>query len=120
MAEPTGILRVTRHPMNMAFALFGLAHLLGNGALGDVFFFGQFVVLGVAGAYHQDARMARDKGERYRAFARSTSVLPFGAIVIGRNRLAFDELAIPMLLIALVAFAALLIYHGGLFGVAVF
>ena len=120
MAQPRGILRITRHPMNMAFALFGLAHLLANGALADVAFFGQFVILGVVGAYHQDARMALDKGERYRDLQRSTSVLPFGAILAGRNRLVVSELAFPMLLIALVAFAALLIFHRRLFGVAVF
>ena len=54
-----GVLRITRHPMNMAFAAFGLAHLLGNGYLGDVFFFGQFVALGVFGAYHMDVRKRR-------------------------------------------------------------
>ena len=39
--EPRGILRVTRHPMNMGLALFGVAHILANGTVGDVAFFGQ-------------------------------------------------------------------------------
>jgi uncharacterized membrane protein len=115
-----GILRVTRHPMNMAFALFGLAHLVANGYLGDVFFFGQFVVLGVVGSYDQDARKARVKGEPYREFMKQTSVLPFAAILAGRTRLQADEVGFPLFLIAVVVFVALVVFHQRLFGVAVF
>jgi len=115
-----GILRVTRHPMNMAFAAFGLAHLIANGYLGDVFFFGQFVVLGLLGPYDLDARMARVKGEPYREFMKQTSVLPFAAILTGRTRLKADEVAFPLFLIAVVVFVALVVFHQRLFGVAVF
>lgn len=115
-----GILRVTRHPLNMAFALFGIAHLVANGFLGDVFFFGQFVVLGVLGSYHQDARKARVKGEPYREFMKQTSVLPFAAVLAGRTRLKADEVAFPLFLIGVAAFVALVVFHGRLFGVAVF
>lgn len=115
-----GILRVTRHPMNMAFALFGLAHMTANGSLGDVFFFGQFVVLGVVGSYDQDVRKARVKGEPYREFMKATSVLPFIAVLTGRTRLKADEVAFPLFLIAVVAFVALVVFHQRLFGVAVF
>ena len=31
-----GVLRVTRHPMNMGLACMGLAHLVANGYLGDI------------------------------------------------------------------------------------
>jgi uncharacterized membrane protein len=115
-----GILSVTRHPMNMAFACFGLAHVVTNGFLGDVFFFGQFAVLGLVGAFHQDARLARDRGEPFREFMASTSVLPFVAILQGRNRVAADRRTLVMLLIALAVFAVLVLAHGRLFGVAVF
>lgn len=115
-----GVLRITRHPLNMAFAAFGLAHLVGNGFLGDVFFFGQFVVLGVVGAYHQDARKLTEKGEPFREFVRQTSVVPFAAIVLGRTELDADDIAFPLFLIAVVAFVALTVFHGRLFGVAVF
>ena len=66
VSKVRGVLRITRHPLNMAFAAFGLAHLVANGSLGDVVFFGQFVALGVLGSYHQDARKIREKGEPYR------------------------------------------------------
>ena len=115
-----GILSVTRHPMNMAFACFGLAHVAANGFLGDVFFFGQFAVLGLAGAFHQDARLARTRGEHLREFMVATSVLPFAAILQGRSRLATDRRTLAMFLIALAVFVALVLLHQRLVGVAVF
>jgi uncharacterized membrane protein len=118
--QARGVLRITRHPMNMAFACFGLAHLVANGWVGDVFFFGQFVVLGVLGSYHQDARKLREKGEEYREFTRQTSVIPFAAIIRRRTRLEADELGFPLFLIGVAAFVLLVIFHGRLFGVAVF
>jgi uncharacterized membrane protein len=114
--EARGILRVTRHPMNIGLGLWGLAHLLANGAVGDVAFFSSFVVVGILGPYHQDARLKRSKGEKFTDFCRQTSVLPFVAILRGRNRLALDELSFPLAFIAAVAFAILLFFHSRFFG----
>ena len=114
--EARGVLRITRHPMNMALALWGLAHLLANGTVGDVAFFGSFVVVGVVGAYQMDARLKRQKGEDFTDFCKQTSVLPFGAILRGRNRLAVDELSFPLAVIGIAVFAALAFFHGRLFG----
>ena len=64
-----GLLRITRHPLLMALALFGLAHLLVNGTLGDVAFFAGFPLFVWIGTRHQDARLARDRpgyGELHR------------------------------------------------------
>ena len=111
-----GVLRITRHPMNMALALWGLAHLLANGTVGDVAFFGSFVVVGVLGAYDMDARLKRTKGEGFVQFCKETSVLPFGAILSRRNRLVVSELAFPLALIAVVVFAVLTVFHSRFFG----
>jgi uncharacterized membrane protein len=102
--------------MNMAFALWGLAHLLANGTVGDVAFFGSFVVVGVLGAYHMDARIKRQKGEPFVEFCRQTSVLPFGAIARGRNRLTVDEMSFPLAAIGVAVFSALFILHSRFFG----
>jgi uncharacterized membrane protein len=118
--EARGILRVTRHPMNLGLALWGLAHLLANGTVGDVAFFGSFVVVGIIGPYHLDARHKRAKGEDFAEFCRQTSVLPFGAILRGRNRLALDELSFPLALISTVVFVALLFFHSRVFGGEIF
>jgi len=62
-----GVLRITRHPLSIGLACFGLAHLLANGTVGDVAFFGSFVVVGVLGAYDMDALDARAFDPRRRA-----------------------------------------------------
>jgi uncharacterized membrane protein len=111
-----GVLRITRHPMNMALALWGLAHLLANGSVGDVAFFGSFVVVGVLGAYHMDARLKQTKTGTFIEFCKQTSVLPFGAIISGRNRLVLSEMAFPLTLIGIVVFAVLMVFHGRFFG----
>jgi len=114
--QARGVLRITRHPMNMFFALWGLAHLLANGTVGDVAFFGSFLVVGLVGPYHMDARLKREKGEGFVEFCKQTSVLPFGAILRGRNRLAIDELSFPLAVIAVAVFVALVFFHGRFFG----
>ena len=53
---PRGIYRITRHPLLMALALFGLVHLPLNGSSADVAFFGGFAVFSPLGAWHQDRR----------------------------------------------------------------
>lgn len=118
--EARGILRITRHPMNIGIALWALAHLLTNGAVGDLAFFGSFFALGILGPYHQDARKKKEKGEAYVEFCRQTSVMPFGAILRRRNRIALDELAFPLVVIAFAVFAALVFFHGSLFGARLF
>src|SRR5271165_2792648 len=40
--EPLGMLKITRHPGLIGFILFGVAHMMMNGWLGDVIFFGMF------------------------------------------------------------------------------
>ncbi len=114
--EARGVLRITRHPMNMALAGWGLAHTLANGTVGDVAFFGSFVAVGVVGAYHMDARLRRQRGPQFTEFCDQTSVLPFGAIIRGRNRLAADELSFPLAAIAIVVFAVVVLFHGRWFG----
>jgi uncharacterized membrane protein len=118
--EARGVLRITRHPMNMGITMWALAHLLANGTVGDVAFFGSFVVIGVIGPYHQDARLKRSKGEKFSEFCRQTSVLPFGAILRGRNRLVVDELSFPLAFIAAVVFTVLLVFHSRIFGGEIF
>jgi uncharacterized membrane protein len=94
-ARPTstarGILKITRHPGFVAFSLFGIAHLLMNGWLGDVIFFGMFPALGLIGGIHQDQRKLRELGDSYRTLMAETSFIPFGAIVSGRQKLSFAD-----------------------------
>jgi uncharacterized membrane protein len=115
-----GALRITRHPMNIGIGLFGLAHVIANGWLGDVAFFGALAVVGLLGPWHQDRRKAVELGEPYRELQKQTSIIPFAAILTGRNRLAFGELKLPLVLIAVILFAALFVFHGTLFGIKLY
>jgi uncharacterized membrane protein len=119
-AEPRGVLRITRHPMNMAFSCFGIAHAFATGTLAGVCFFGSIFVVGFFGAYHQDRRKANAGDEAFLAFRRETSVFPFAAILFRKTRPALSELSLPLLIIGLAAFAALIVFHGRLFGVDLF
>ncbi len=117
---PRGILRVTRHPMNMGLALFGLAHLLANGTVGDVAFFGSFFVLGVVGPFQMDARLKKTRGEAYVEFCRQTSVIPFVAIARGRTKFRADEISFPLFLIGAIVYVILVVFHGKFFGSGIF
>ena len=87
-----GILRVTRHPQNAAFALFGLAHMASNTTNGDWIFWGGFVVFAVVSAIHQDRRLLATGPAEFRTFYAETSAIPFLAILQGRQRLALREI----------------------------
>jgi len=114
---PRGIQRVTRHPMLVAFALWAAVHVAGNGDSAAIVFFGAFLVTALAGMPSIDAKMARRHAESWPGFAAATSVIPFAAILAGRNRLVLREIGWIAPLVGLLAWAALLHAHRQVFGV---
>jgi uncharacterized membrane protein len=114
--RPTGILKITRHPSFVAFVSFAIGHLLMNGWVGDVIFFGGFAVLGIGGGIHQDRRKLREIGAPYREFLAATSFFP-GAALIGR-RIAWSRSDMPWTAIALgiATGIVLVIFHPRFFG----
>lgn len=110
-----GITRITRHPLFMALACFGLAHLLVNGNLADVAFFGGFPLFSWVGARHQDERLTRER-DGYGDVVRASSVLPFAAIAAGRQRLVPGELSVGVVAVGLALTVVLRVYHRALFG----
>jgi uncharacterized membrane protein len=106
-----GIHRITRHPVNTAFGLFGLAHLLVSPTVGDWIFWGGWVVYAVASAVHQDARIRTAGTDDARAFLADTSAIPFAAIAGGRQHLAWRELNPVAIAIGIVLFAVLRWFH---------
>lgn len=103
-----GLTRITRHPLFMGFALWALSHLLLNGFLTDVLFFGGMLAFSLAGAAHQDARKRATEEERLGQFFAESSYWPFGAIIAGRNRIIWREL--PWIALAVGAAVAIGIY----------
>lgn len=111
-----GVLRITRHPFLCGVALWALVHLIVNGDLASLILFGSLLVLAVAGTVSIDAKRRRNFGEQWAQFASVTSVVPFAAIVAGRNQLgpALVEMGIWRLLIAIVVYGAAFYLHGRL------
>ena len=103
-----GLTRITRHPLFMGFVLWALSHLLLNGFVTDVLFFGGLLAFSLAGAAHQDARKRATEQERLGQFLAESSFWPFGAIIAGRNRVIWREL--PWIALAIGAGAAVGIY----------
>ena len=103
-----GLTRITRHPLFMGIALWSLSHLLLNGFLTDVLFFGGMLAFSLAGAADQDSRKRATEGERLGQFFAETSFWPFAAIAARRNRLIWREL--PWVALGIGAAAAVGIY----------
>lgn len=76
-ARPGGVYLLTRHPMMTGIALIGLLHLVPNGSLADVAFFGGLALFPLAGAWHQDARKLAGGDPVFRAFHAGTPFLLF-------------------------------------------
>jgi uncharacterized membrane protein len=115
---PSGVIRVTRHPMLWSFAIWAAVHIIGNGDTAAIVFFGAFLVTALAGMPSIDAKLAgRDIGA-WRPLSEATSIVPFAAIVEGRNRFVPSEIGWLTPAIAVVAWIALLLVHPWLFGVA--
>jgi uncharacterized membrane protein len=92
----------------MGIALWALSHLLLNGFVTDVVFFGGMLAFSLAGAAHQDARKRATEDERLGQFFAESSFWPFAAISAGRNRVIWREL--PWFALVIGAAAAVGIY----------
>lgn len=111
-----GIIRVTRHPLMWGITLWAVLHLLANGDLASLLFFGSLAVLALAGTILIDVRRTRSNAPGWGVFLQATSNLPFGAIVERRQRLAPGEIGLWRVAAALAAYVVLLWLHPWLFG----
>jgi uncharacterized membrane protein len=116
---PGGIVRVTRHPFLTGVALWALLHLVGNGDLASLVFFACFAVVAVFGTISIDAKRRRLMGEAaWLPFATRTSIIPFAAIIAGRNQFSLVEIGVWRILGGLLAYGLALGAHAPLFGVS--
>jgi uncharacterized membrane protein len=115
--EPVrGIVKVTRHPANLSMAAWGALHLVANGDLRSLVLMGTVVALGVLGSIHIDLRRRKDYGEAWRRFEAQTSLVPFVAILRGRQRVTLAEIGWWRIAAGLAAFGAWLYLHGWVIG----
>ena len=119
----TGLLRITRHPLLWAIGLWALIHLVNNADPAGFVFFGYFAVLALLGTVLIDLRRARLlDAVAWKRVQAETSNIPFLAIIQGRNRLRplLSEIGLRRLLLGAVLWAAVLLFHETLFGLAIF
>ena len=111
-----GMVRITRHPFLWGIALWALVHLIVNGDLASLIFFGSLLVLAVGGTRAIDAKRRRNFGDQWIKFADVTSNIPFAAIAAGRNRLglALAEIGVWRPLAAILAYVVAFYLHGRL------
>jgi uncharacterized membrane protein len=117
--RPRGILTVTRHPVMWAFGLWALLHVVANGDLAGLIFFGAFAVLALLGTLAIDAKKRRGwNAERWQAFAATTSNLPFLAVAQGRTPLDWKGIGWkPPVIAALLYIAIVLWLHPQVIGI---
>lgn len=84
-AAPTGVMRITRHPMMWAFALWAGVHMALSGNLPTVLLAAGLGVLALLGSAMQDVKKRRAMGADWAAYERSTSYWPLGAQLSGRQ-----------------------------------
>lgn len=111
-----GLTRITRHPMFMFLGLWGLGHCMINGFATDVAFFAGFPIFAVIGCAHQDHRKRNSPRHDLEQFYAETSLLPFMAILTGRNQLNLKELPWVGIVLGLASSIALYLLHPWMFG----
>ena len=112
---PRGIERVTRHPFFAGVALFAVAHMLLATRLVGTVMAGGLALVAIVGTRHQDAKLLARFGRPYAEYLAATSIVPFAAILAGRQRLVWRELPLAPLAIGVVLAAGLRAVHGSIF-----
>lgn len=82
----SGVFAITRHPMNMAFALWALVHLSLWWSPRNLIVAVGILLLAVAGSILQDRKKRAVEGRSWSEWERRTSLLPFAALVQGRAK----------------------------------
>ena len=87
----TGIIRITRHPQMVGQVLWCIAHTLWIGTTFTLLTSIGLVLHHLFAVWHGDKRLLARYGEAFEAARDRTSVLPFLAIVQGRQTLKWQE-----------------------------
>ena len=106
-----GILSVTRHPVMWAIGLWAVAHLIANGDLSSVLFFGSLAVLALGGTVLIDRKKQLALGSNWPRLTQVTSNLPIAALLTGRTKLRWREIGLLRIAAGLLLYAVLYLAH---------
>ena len=106
-----GILSVTRHPVMWAIGLWAVAHLIANGDLSAVLFFGSLAALALGGTVLIDRKKQLALGSNWVRLAELTSNVPFAALLTGRTKLRWREIGLLRVAAGLLLYAVLYLAH---------
>ena len=115
--EIAGIFRITRHPVQWAFLLWAISHVLANGDVATLILAGTIGLVSGLGMLAIDARRRRGADADWQAFYQTTSTIPFAALLAGRTRLALGDLNWVAFVAGLALYAAFYWAHGTIAGV---
>jgi len=82
---PRGVLRITRHPMMWAFALWAVVHAVLSGEARTVILCAAVLTLALVGARLQDGKKRAQRGDGWAAHEAATGFVPFAAQFGGRQ-----------------------------------
>lgn len=85
---PAGFQVITRHGFFVGFAIYAGAHALLVPTVAQAVYFGGFALLSLIGVVWQDRKLLHRHGPAYAEYMASTSILPFAAVLRGRQRLS--------------------------------
>ncbi len=91
----TGIIRITRHPQMVGQVIWCIAHTLWLGTTFMIVTSVGLILHHLFGVWHGDRRLQARYGEAFTAVKERTSVIPFGAIVQGKQQLQLQEFLRP-------------------------
>jgi uncharacterized membrane protein len=92
--------------------------MVPNGDFASLVLFATILVTALYGMPSIDRKRAAADPRGWAAYAGKTSIVPFAAIVSGRNQLVLSEIGLWRVAVALVAWIALFVVHGPVLGVS--
>lgn len=113
------IKRITRHPFLWGIWIWALSHLLANNDFGAVLLFGSFLAYSSFAFFTSDRKMRLKRPEEWEDIARTTSIIPFAAMIAGRSKPAKGGSGRFIVGLGLLMYILLAYLHPLLTGVAV-
>jgi uncharacterized membrane protein len=103
----TGIIRITRHPQMVGQLIWCIAHTMWIGTTFTLLTSIGLMIHHLFAVWHGDRRLAKRYGEAFEVVKARTSIIPFLALLDGRQQLKWSEFLRPAY-VGIAAFVALL------------